>query len=247
MPFGPEELALIEAIHADPNSNAPRLAYADWLVENRENEHAEFIRLQCQPPYFSVSNRDLGTQHQSYHLDQFFTSPADVARRDRMREVLPALYRTDRYASRRESEFFHERYRGLPLIYLGSKDNDNIGEGIPADMWPLCRVHLSIRTNRLSELLCHPIMARADFLTIYPPYPRVAVPNSELDFLIEPQCDEFWAENIPVLSASPVIDNLKELHLSDCHRFCHMSARARANLDLSEKLLETRVYVYYFS
>jgi uncharacterized protein (TIGR02996 family) len=31
MRFIDEELTLIEAIHADPASDAPRLAYADWL------------------------------------------------------------------------------------------------------------------------------------------------------------------------------------------------------------------------
>ena len=31
MPFSDEELALIDAIHADPRDDAPRLAYAEWL------------------------------------------------------------------------------------------------------------------------------------------------------------------------------------------------------------------------
>jgi uncharacterized protein (TIGR02996 family) len=42
-----EERALIRAIVADPDSNAPRRVYADWLDEHGRPERAEFIRLQC--------------------------------------------------------------------------------------------------------------------------------------------------------------------------------------------------------
>ena len=34
MPFSPEEFALLDAIHADPRNDAPRLAYADWAAAN---------------------------------------------------------------------------------------------------------------------------------------------------------------------------------------------------------------------
>src|SRR5262245_39833845 len=37
----------IEAILAAPEDNAPRLVYADWLLE-RDDPRGEFIRLQCE-------------------------------------------------------------------------------------------------------------------------------------------------------------------------------------------------------
>jgi uncharacterized protein (TIGR02996 family) len=43
--------ALLQAIHADPDDLAPRLAYADWLEENggeAERARAAFIRLQAE-------------------------------------------------------------------------------------------------------------------------------------------------------------------------------------------------------
>lgn len=39
----------LDAIHADPDSDAPRLAYADWLAE-RGDAWSEVIRIQCRYP-----------------------------------------------------------------------------------------------------------------------------------------------------------------------------------------------------
>jgi uncharacterized protein (TIGR02996 family) len=39
--------ALLAAILANPDDDMPRLAYADWLEENGDEDRAEFIRLQC--------------------------------------------------------------------------------------------------------------------------------------------------------------------------------------------------------
>jgi uncharacterized protein (TIGR02996 family) len=55
--FSDEELALIEAIHADPKNDAPRLVYAEWLEGQGLGDEAEFIRIQCEEPYFSLRNR----------------------------------------------------------------------------------------------------------------------------------------------------------------------------------------------
>ena len=43
-----DERAFLDAVHADPSADAPRLIYADWLDENGEPERAEFIRVQCE-------------------------------------------------------------------------------------------------------------------------------------------------------------------------------------------------------
>jgi uncharacterized protein (TIGR02996 family) len=40
--------ALIAAIRAAPDDDAPRLVYADWLDEHGQPERAEFIRVQCE-------------------------------------------------------------------------------------------------------------------------------------------------------------------------------------------------------
>src|SRR5215208_6798469 len=39
--------ALLDAIRAAPDDDAPRLVYADWLDEHGQPERAEFIRVQC--------------------------------------------------------------------------------------------------------------------------------------------------------------------------------------------------------
>ncbi len=41
-----DEEALLRAVIADPDDDAPRLIYADWLDENGQCERAEFIRIQ---------------------------------------------------------------------------------------------------------------------------------------------------------------------------------------------------------
>ena len=40
--------ALLTTIFADPDDDAPRLVYADWLEENGEADHAAFIRVQIE-------------------------------------------------------------------------------------------------------------------------------------------------------------------------------------------------------
>jgi uncharacterized protein (TIGR02996 family) len=40
--------ALLAAIRAAPDDDAPRLIYADWLEEHGQTERAEFIRIQCE-------------------------------------------------------------------------------------------------------------------------------------------------------------------------------------------------------
>src|SRR5690349_20304098 len=42
-----DEEALLQAIWAEPDDDAPRLVYADWLEENGRPDRAEFIRVQC--------------------------------------------------------------------------------------------------------------------------------------------------------------------------------------------------------
>jgi uncharacterized protein (TIGR02996 family) len=46
----------LEAINADPDDDAPRLIYADWLEDNGEDERAEFIRDQCRAASLPACN-----------------------------------------------------------------------------------------------------------------------------------------------------------------------------------------------
>lgn len=43
-----EREALMRAICENPDEDAPRLVFADWLAEHGEEERAEFIRVQCE-------------------------------------------------------------------------------------------------------------------------------------------------------------------------------------------------------
>jgi uncharacterized protein (TIGR02996 family) len=43
-----ERDAFLRAIAADPDDDAPRLVFSDWLEENGDPDRAEFIRTQCQ-------------------------------------------------------------------------------------------------------------------------------------------------------------------------------------------------------
>jgi uncharacterized protein (TIGR02996 family) len=40
--------ALVQSIFDNPDTDAPRRVYADWLEEHGQEERAEFIRVQCE-------------------------------------------------------------------------------------------------------------------------------------------------------------------------------------------------------
>ena len=44
----PQHPGLLQAILDEPEDDAPRLIYADWLEDNGEADRAEFIRLQIE-------------------------------------------------------------------------------------------------------------------------------------------------------------------------------------------------------
>jgi uncharacterized protein (TIGR02996 family) len=51
--------ALLAAIQAAPDDDAPRLIYADWLEEHGDPDRAEFIRVQIELDPFERSNTDI--------------------------------------------------------------------------------------------------------------------------------------------------------------------------------------------
>src|SRR5262245_32995116 len=74
------EKAFLQAIIDNPDDDAPRLIYADWLEEHGDGPQAEFIRLQCQLA----------------RMDEF--DPDRIALRDREEALLQA------YGSQWQSE-----------------------------------------------------------------------------------------------------------------------------------------------
>jgi uncharacterized protein (TIGR02996 family) len=55
-----DEDGILQAIIADPDDDTPRLVYADWLEENGQPDHAELIRLQCDPARQEPGQREKG-------------------------------------------------------------------------------------------------------------------------------------------------------------------------------------------
>lgn len=47
-PMPGDQAALLDAVVQNPDDDAPRLLYADWLQQNGDPDRAEFIRLQCE-------------------------------------------------------------------------------------------------------------------------------------------------------------------------------------------------------
>src|SRR5438128_3754342 len=51
--------AFLARIIAEPDKDAPRLVYADWLDDRGESDRAEFIRVQCRLAKVDENNRDI--------------------------------------------------------------------------------------------------------------------------------------------------------------------------------------------
>ena len=66
-----DEQALLHAVWAEPDDDAPRLVYADWLEENGQTERAEFIRVQCQRAQGGEPQRDREEQLLSVHRNEW--------------------------------------------------------------------------------------------------------------------------------------------------------------------------------
>lgn len=52
----PHDAAFLQAIRENPDDDAPRLIYADWLEERGQADRAEFIRIQCR--LFGIPHTD---------------------------------------------------------------------------------------------------------------------------------------------------------------------------------------------
>jgi uncharacterized protein (TIGR02996 family) len=197
-PFSAEELALLDSIHNDPRNDGPRLAYADWLEAHGQPELAEFIRLQCQEPYFALvkqGNEEPRVSHDTYEIKS-----DDPGRASRAIELLRGLHDTDRFP---DVSLRQEYIRGVPL-YEAEVDDWSLECRVPdfcqAES-PLARYRLLLRTGRLADWLAHPIMRFVDVLRIFP-----GEPGSDYEA-------EFIEADIHLLERFPLLGRLEELGL----------------------------------
>jgi uncharacterized protein (TIGR02996 family) len=165
----PEELALVDAIHADPRSDSPRLAYADWLENHGAADYAEFIRLQCERPYVAICTRDQPGVSTSHKFPW-----ADEAARDRLKRLIslwPIVIESERLAAFRQDYYDQEFVRGLALWEIDefALFGDKAGKNrLLDDTPPLVRFRLFLRTTRdgLASWLNRPVMRRVDVLRL---------------------------------------------------------------------------------
>ena len=164
-----DELALVNAIHADARSDSPRLAYADWLANHGTPEYAEFIRLQCEQPYVAICTRDKPRASTSHEFPW-----EDEAAKQRLKRLL-SLYRvilaSERFAPYRQDYYYQEFVRGLALWEVDDLDLSLDRDGknpLITDPPPLVRFRLCLRTQPcdLPSWLNLPIMRRVDVLRL---------------------------------------------------------------------------------
>lgn len=58
-----EEIELIRAVVADPDDDAPRLAYAKWLIQHGQPDRAQLIHVQCEAEKLHARERELLAAH----------------------------------------------------------------------------------------------------------------------------------------------------------------------------------------
>jgi uncharacterized protein (TIGR02996 family) len=228
-PYTDDEMSLIEAMHAAPHDDGPRLTYADWLEAHGAGDYAEFIRLQCQKPYVGISNRDPTCPRKSVSWEFPWGDNAAEDRLGRLLALLPGIYRTERFAGLAQLKYYEDFFRGLSLREI-EEGEYTLPSGVAGrgkfDLPPLARVRLSLHIDRfqLAEWLNHPLMLRVDELRLWL-HPR----------LDEEEEVEFDVSEIQMLAAWPLLDRLTLLN------FC-APIHCEAEL-LVASLLEPRVSV----
>jgi uncharacterized protein (TIGR02996 family) len=164
-----EELALVDAIHADARSDSPRLAYADWLEKHGATDYAEFIRLQCEQPYVAICTRDTPRASTSYEFPW-----GDNAAKNRLKRLLalyPAILLSERLAPFRQDYHYQEFVRGLAAWEVEEIDLSPDRDGknpLVSDPPPLLRFRVCLHTapDDLASWLNSPIMRRVDVLRL---------------------------------------------------------------------------------
>jgi uncharacterized protein (TIGR02996 family) len=206
-PYGAAELSLIDAVHATPHDDAPRLAYADWLEAHGAGDYAELIRLQCQKPYIGISNRDRACPRKSVSWEFPWEDKGAADRLQKLLALLPEIYRTERFAGLSQLRYYEEFFRGLSLLEI-EEGEYQLPCGVAGhgkfDLPPLARARLSLHIDRfqLADWLNHPLMLRVDELRIWL-HPR---PDEDYDV-------EFDLPEIQTLTDWPLLERLTRLNL----------------------------------
>jgi uncharacterized protein (TIGR02996 family) len=159
-----EEIALVEAIHADPRTDGRRLAYAAWLSDHGAADYAEFIMLQCVRPYVTITTRGGPRVSSTYSFP--WGDAAAEGRLERVLALYPLVLASERFAPFRQDYYYQEFRRGLAtwevegmdLTPTGLVHEPLAGSRVMIPAPPLLRYRLSleITSEELVSWLKHP-------------------------------------------------------------------------------------------
>jgi uncharacterized protein (TIGR02996 family) len=166
--------AFMQTIRENPDDNAPRLVYADWLEENGYELYAEFIRVQ-------IELARTGQQDKRYLLRA--VTPQDIAARDALEPRVIALMQREQELKKK-----HAAWRRLPPNWPALSDGYERGllyfwRG-PADqflrygeeIWeygPVRRLHIEGKDVEIERFANNPLLVRIQELDV--------TPNNRLD------------------------------------------------------------------
>lgn len=209
--FPADELELLTAIHSDPRSDAPRLAYADWLASHGEPEYAEFIRLQCQTPYVPIATLWGGElTHRLFGHGHPREDDEAWRRFEQLKSLFPVVFSAPRFAPFRECLTDCEFYRGL--VFCEVDDRGNVSLSVSRRLWELraqlmhvrfC-YHLNVPKGQLPDHLADPIMRLVDQLHVAIEWNSEGLPG------------KIGVNDIQALARLPHLERLERLVLSDC-------------------------------
>ena len=106
-----QQRALLRAIHDEPDDDAPRLVYADWLEEHGDPDRGRFIRIQCH-----IARREELANVPPDDRDSTSARGLVKPNEDRWRAELPVRDGV-------EYLFFPEAFRGFPAVSVRTPDH----------------------------------------------------------------------------------------------------------------------------
>jgi uncharacterized protein (TIGR02996 family) len=194
----------MHAIHDDPADDLPRLAYADWLEEHGEAEHAEFIRVELRLAKLSRQDPDWRPLF--------------------LRELALIRAGKDRWFGRCRADWGHYEVRRGFIDQIMAR---TAGSVVPHADWLLaCHAleDLSVRGDwaELRPLLPHPLTGVLARLVLLPagagwPYLNPVVlglPLAERPLVMSLHGHQAGPELVDDLLASPHLGRLSRLDLS---------------------------------
>jgi uncharacterized protein (TIGR02996 family) len=144
-PQTPEEAALIRSVVAEPDSDTPRLVYADWLEEHGRAERAELIRTQCDLVRLQDREKTLLEQHGSKWIEEEWGRYGEGHRFHRGFPEEVSLHFKTFMAHHQELE----KYTPVSRLHLRGRLTDNMDDDLTT-LAKLPAVH-QIRSLELDE------------------------------------------------------------------------------------------------